>query len=94
MHRRSDAETFLRRYDGKSTSVETRFYAKEPGLRAARKFGWVTSEPAVVKGWRHTLTDAGKTALAAVIEAGASTLAAESGLSKSDHKKKPPQPGS
>ena len=78
MHRRSDAETFLRRYDGKSTSVETRFYAKEPGLRAARKFGWVTSQPSILKGWRHTLTDAGKAALAAVPKAGASTVAAES----------------
>lgn len=75
MHRRSDAETFLRRYDRKSTSVETRFYAKEPGLRAARKFGWVTSQPAILKGWRHTLTDAGKATLAAVLKAGASTVA-------------------
>ena len=64
VHRLSHAEAFLRRFDGHSMSIKTRFYAKVPGLRAARFFGWVTSHPAISKGWRHTLTGPGTAALA------------------------------
>jgi hypothetical protein len=40
MHRQHHAQSFLRRFEKTEGSVETRFYAKVPGLRAARYFGF------------------------------------------------------
>jgi hypothetical protein len=66
MHRQHHAQSFLRRFQKTEGSVETRFYAKVPGLRAARYFGFLTTR-SLGGRWRHDLTDAGRTALADLI---------------------------